>query len=108
MALFTYFTANDAVDNFYATNFARYVLFGVELKSYGPYTYIDLLFIGYNLTNLNYWLVTEYRTELTSSANYRHMPTRNDEKNDCVISEETANKTRMDKSYVIYVKNNNV
>jgi len=25
-----------------------------------------------------------------------------------VISEETANKTRMDKSYVIYVKNNNI
>lgn len=68
MALFTYLTANDAVDSFYATNFARRALFRVELKSHGPHTHIDFLFIGYNLTNLNYWLATEYRTGLTPSA----------------------------------------
>lgn len=58
-ALFTYLTANDATESFCATNFAWRALFRAGLKSHGPHTYIDFLFIGYNLISLNCWLVTK-------------------------------------------------
>ena len=47
------------VDSFYARR-----AFRMELKSqYGPHTYIDFLFIGYNLIIFiyNYLLVMEYQ-----------------------------------------------